>query len=323
MTTTEQSPKEPKEPLTPLSHADEAAVRDALKRCSPETVEAALQFRQTGNPDLANTIVIGILARFLEPDQRPKLQSECDHLRLMEDLGVDSLTMVEIVMLVEEILRVSIKNEDLRDLRTIADVKAYVNAVARGLPLPEKPIRLTIAEIAEIMPHQPPFLFLQDAELRTNESSGTYKISGQEPFLEGHFKDRPVFPASLQLEALGQLAVLFLLKGKHPEIAANADPAKIYFTAANGIRCSRICKPGDILTLIVRPKRVKHPLAIFEGGITVGGEKASFVEEIALTFDYLPPEVPVAAEAAGETADKDTDSPETTAPTQTAEAAAK
>jgi 3-hydroxyacyl-[acyl-carrier-protein] dehydratase len=294
-------------PTTPLSHANETAVRDALKRCSPETIEAALQFQQTGNPDLANTIVIGILARFLEPDQRPKLQGECDHLRLMEDLGVDSLTMVEIVMLVEEILHVTIKNEDLRDLRTIGDIKAYVNAIARGLPIPEKPIRLSIAEIAEVMPHQPPFLFLREAELRSNESSGSYRISGQEPFLEGHFKDRPVFPASLQLEALGQLAVLFLLKGKHPEIAGSVDATKIYFTAASGIRCSRICKPEDILSLIVRPKRVKHPLAIFEGSITVNGEKAAFVEEISLTFDFLPPAaVAVATGDAAGTADATT-----------------
>lgn len=273
-----------------LNPEEEQKIREELKRCSAETIEAALQFKLTRNPDLANTIVIGILARFLEPEQRPKLQGESDHLRLMDDLGVDSLTMVEIVMLVEEILSVTIKNEDLRDLRTIGEIKAYVNAVARGLPPPEKPVRVSIAEIAEVMPHQPPFLFLQDAELRLGETRGTYAISGQEFFLEGHFKDRPVFPASLQLEALGQLGVLFLLKAKHPGITGAVDATKIFFTSSNGVRCTRICRPGDVLTLIVRPKRIKHPVALFEGTITVNGEKAAFAEEITLTFDYLPPE---------------------------------
>jgi 3-hydroxyacyl-[acyl-carrier-protein] dehydratase len=133
-----------------------------------------------------------------------------------------------------------------------------------------------------------------------------------------------VFPASLQLEALGQLAVLFLLKGKHPEIAAGVDPEKIYFTAANGVRCSRICKPNDILSLIVRPKRVKHPLAIFEGCITVGGEKASFFEEVSLTFDYFPPPAVVAAEAAevAVAATGTVGGAESVATTQTTEAAA-
>lgn len=267
---------------------EEQELRDALKRCSPETIAAAIQFRQSNDANLANPIVIGILARFIEPEQRPKLQGESDHLRLMDDLGVDSLTMVEVVMLVEEVLQITIKNEDLRDLRTIGDVKGYVNAVAQGLPPPEKPVRVDVAEIVLAMPQQPPFLFLQEAEIRPAEARGTYKVSGQEFFLEGHFKDRPVVPASIQLEAIGQLGVLFLLKGKHSGIAGEVDAKKIFFTSSDGVRCSRICVPGDILTLTVKPKRIKHPVAIFEGAVTVNGERAAFVEEFALTFDYRP-----------------------------------
>ncbi|MDR1497083.1 MAG: phosphopantetheine-binding protein [Puniceicoccales bacterium] len=273
-------------------HHEESVIRESLKRCSAETIEAAIQFHHSGNPELANTIVIGILARFLEPDQRPKLNEECDHLRLMDDLGVDSLTMVEVVMLVEEVLHISIKNEDLRDLRTIGDVKAFVNAVARGLPPPEKPVCFNVAEIAEVMPQQPPFLFLQDAEIGRGEARGVYKISGQEFFLAGHFKDRPVFPASLQIEALGQLGVLFLLKGKHPDIADGVDASKIYFTSCNGVRSTRVCRPDDVLSFFLRPKRIKHPLAVFEGAVTVNGEKAAFAEEITLTFDYHQPVLP-------------------------------
>ena len=51
---------------------------------------------------------------------------------MYEDLGMDSLTMLEIVMLVEQTLQVSIDNEELKDLRTIGDVKAYLNAKAKG-----------------------------------------------------------------------------------------------------------------------------------------------------------------------------------------------
>jgi acyl carrier protein len=272
--------------VRPLSSEEEQQIRDSLKRCSAESVEAAVAFRKTGNADLIATVVIGILARFLEPEQRPKLVGDCDSLRLMDDLGVDSLTMVEVVMLVEETLVIKIDNEDLRDLRSIGDVKAYVNAKARGLPTPEKPMRVDIADIASVMPQQPPFLFVQEAELRAGEAKGVYKIAGQEFFLEGHFKGRPVFPASIQLEALGQLGVLFLLKGKHAGIEKPVNPETIFFMSADGVRCSRICLPGDVLSLSVKVKRIKHPIAVFEGQITVNGEKASFAEEIALTFDY-------------------------------------
>lgn len=271
--------------------AEEAKIREALRRCSPETVAAALGYRKNKDANLANTVVVGVLCRFVEPDQRPKLQGEPEHLRLLEDLGLDSLTMVEVVMLLEEVLQVHIKNEELQDLRTLGDVKAYVHALSSGLPPPKRPLRMDVAAIAASMPHQPPFLFLRDAELRTSEASGTYAIKGDEFFLSGHFKDRPVFPASLLLEALGQLAVLALLKGPagFGVGGASVDPASIYFTSADGVRCTRICKPGDVLDFIVRPKRVKHPLAVFEGHVSVNGEKAAFVEEVGLTFDFLRP----------------------------------
>ena len=49
---------------------------------------------------------------------------------------MDSLTMLEIVMLIEQTLKVSIDNEELRDLRTLGDVKAYLNAKAKERNLP-------------------------------------------------------------------------------------------------------------------------------------------------------------------------------------------
>jgi len=59
-----------------------------------------------------------------------------------------------------------------------------------------------------------------------------------------------------------------------------------------------MCKPGDILTLSVKPKRMKMPLATFEGAIRVGQEKAVIVEEITLTYAFVAAVNPVAAEPA-------------------------
>jgi 3-hydroxyacyl-[acyl-carrier-protein] dehydratase len=92
------------------------------------------------------------------------------------------------------------------------------------------------------------------------------------------------------LEALGQLAVLFLLKAHRPELTGPVASSRIFFTSCDGVRVQRVCRPHDILTLVVKPKRIKHPLAIFQGHITCGNERVSFAEEITLTFDYLKPE---------------------------------
>jgi 3-hydroxyacyl-[acyl-carrier-protein] dehydratase len=279
----------------PFAPDDEAALREALKRCSPSTFEAAVQFRKTGNADHMPAIVIGVIERFVEPDLRPKLKDADDDLRLIEDLGIDSLTMMEIVILVEEVLQLTINNDELRNLRTVGDVKTFIDCKIRGLPLPRPTKFLPIEHIGSVMPVQPPFLFLNEASVSSTGANGKYKITGQEFFLQGHFKDNPVMPASIMLEALGQLAVLFLLEGAPTEPGKSIGSNTIFFTGCEGVRAHRICKPGDLLTLSIKPKRMKMPLATFEGAIRVGQEKAVIVEEITLTFAYVESAVVPAA----------------------------
>ncbi len=272
--------------LKPFTVEDESALRDSLKRCSPATIEAAIAYRKTHEASHLPAVIIGVIERFVEPDLRAKLKEADDELRLVEDLGIDSLTMMEIVILVEDVLQLQINNEDLRNLRTVGDTKVFIDCKVRGLPPPRPTKFLPIEQIISIMPIQSPFLFLNEATITGANAQGKYKISGQEFFLQGHFKDNPVMPASLMLEALGQLAVLYLLEGAPPEDGKTIDRSKIFFTSCEGVRCHRICRPGDLLSLSIKPKRTKMPLATFEGSIRVAQEKAAMAEEITLTFAY-------------------------------------
>jgi len=275
------SPAAPKD----LSAEKEAELRESLKRCSAATLEAALKFLKTGDVEQLPVVVIGVIERFVDPDQRAKLHDGNDELRLIEDLGIDSLTMMEIVILVEEALQMTINNDELRNLRTVGDIKVFIDCKARGLPPPQPAKFLPIEQIAAVMPIQPPFLFLGEASVSSASASAKYKITGQEFFLQGHFKNNPVLPASIMLEALGQLAVLYLLEGYVPTEAGKVVNAEqIFFTGCEGVRAHRVCRPGDVLSLSIRPKRAKMPLATFEGTIRVGQEKAAIAEEITLTF---------------------------------------
>jgi 3-hydroxyacyl-[acyl-carrier-protein] dehydratase len=282
----------------PFTPEDETALREALKRCSPSTFEAAVQYRKTGNPEHVPAIVIGVIERYVEPDLRTKLKDADDDLRLIDDLGIDSLTMMEIVILVEDVLQMTINNDELRNLRTVGDVKIFIDCKIRGLPLPKPTKFLPIEHIGAVMPMQPPFLFLNEASVSSVGANGKYRITGQEFFLQGHFKDNPVMPASIMLEAVGQLAVLYLLEGAVAEPGKAVGANTIFFTGCEGVRAHRMCKPGDILTLSVKPKRMKMPLATFEGTIRVGQEKAVIVEEITLTYAFVTAVNPVAAEPA-------------------------
>ncbi len=280
-------------PPKQLAEGDEAALRESLRRCSEKTVEAAIAYRQTGSPKHIPAIIIGILERFVEPDLRPRLAADdSDELRVIEDLGLDSLTMMEIVMLVEEVTQTRIENDELRNLVSIGDIKTFVDCRARGVqpPAPAKP--MTGDEVRAIMPIQAPFLFLDEARVGPAQATASYRITGQEFFLAGHFKNNPVMPGSIMLEALGQLGVLHLLAGLPVEAGKVVAASTIFFASTDGVRCSRVCRPGDVLTLTLKPKRLKAPLATYTGHIRVGQEKAVVAEEITLTFGLVDAPAP-------------------------------
>ena len=56
--------------------------------------------------------------------------------KIADDLGIDSLTMMEIVMLAEEVLQLTIASEELCRLRTLDDAQQFIAAKVRGDPAP-------------------------------------------------------------------------------------------------------------------------------------------------------------------------------------------
>lgn len=105
---------------------DEATLRDSLKRCSADTIEKAVEFRKTGNAELVGDVVIGIIARFAEPEKRSLLDNPSDDLVILDDLGLDSLTMVEIVLAVEDTIGTTIGEDEVQAIRTLGDLKNFI-----------------------------------------------------------------------------------------------------------------------------------------------------------------------------------------------------
>lgn len=70
----------------------------------------------------------------------------------------------------------------------------------------------TLAEIKDILPHRPPFLFVDRiVEFADGQSIVTeYTLSAQEDFLKGHFPGRPIMPGVLISEALAQTCGLLV-----------------------------------------------------------------------------------------------------------------
>jgi 3-hydroxyacyl-[acyl-carrier-protein] dehydratase len=130
----ETNPRPGFEPLGELSPEADGQLREALKRCSPCTYYAAYQFRRTGDARRLPVIVVGVIERFVSAELRGKLKEPADRLRLAEDLAIDSLTWMEIVLLLEDVLQISIATDELRALRTLGEAQRWLATKVRGLP---------------------------------------------------------------------------------------------------------------------------------------------------------------------------------------------
>jgi len=218
-----------------------------------------VQFRKTGNAEHVPAVVIGVIERFVEPDLRVKLKDADDDLRLIEDLGIDSLTMMEIVILVEDVLQMTINNDELRNLRTVGDVKTFIDCKIRGLPLPKPTKFIPIEHIGAVMPIQPPFLFLNEASVSSTARTENTKSPARNFFSK--VTSRTIRHARFD-HARGAWPARGALSPRRRADRAGQDGqlADDFLHRLRGVRAHRICRPGDILTLSIKPKRMKMRL---------------------------------------------------------------
>ena len=128
-----------------------------------------------------------------------------------------------------------------------------------------------INKIQKILPHRYPFLLVDrvlDYEVGKHLTA-IKNVTINEPFFNGHFPHRPVFPGVLLIEAMAQASAILASLGED----ALANETTIYlFAGVNNVRFKRHVEPGVHVNLKVEMTRNKGRVWKTTATATVDGE---------------------------------------------------
>ena len=110
--------------------------QETLVGFSPEIIAAYVGFIERGNPTDLDAVVLGVLQFYLaHPPEKPLLELP-GTTRLIEDLGCDSLSMMDMVFMIEGLFDIKLKDEELRTLLTLDDLRRYLRGYFSSNPTP-------------------------------------------------------------------------------------------------------------------------------------------------------------------------------------------
>lgn len=119
----------------PSSTPSPAADPEAAIRHLPETARAAYrEFRATGSVDVLDPLILAILESFLPRKSARSLLDAPGTTRLMEDLGLDSLAITEIVFFTEDLFGIRIDNLELLEVRTLDELRSFIRRKVAARP---------------------------------------------------------------------------------------------------------------------------------------------------------------------------------------------
>ncbi len=96
-----------------------------LARFPAEVIAAFQRYRTSGDTDAVEAVVIAAVVDF-RPVTAAASQPITDGMRLLEDLGYDSVAVAELVFFLEDLFEMTITNDDILAVSTIGELRACV-----------------------------------------------------------------------------------------------------------------------------------------------------------------------------------------------------
>jgi 3-hydroxyacyl-[acyl-carrier-protein] dehydratase len=129
-------------------------------------------------------------------------------------------------------------------------------------------------EIEGILPHRPPFLFVDEVvEISETKIIAKKYVRDDEYFFKGHFPNEPIMPGVLIVEALAQTGGVMILQKRRGVIPL--------FLGIDKARFKKIVRPGDTLVMEVELLRDRGDIVKLSGIARVGDEIACQAEIMA------------------------------------------
>ena len=133
--------------------------------------------------------------------------------------------------------------------------------------------------VEDYLHHRPPYLMVERVRAIESHQICTEKtISGQEPFLAGHFPGAPIFPGAMMQEVCTQSAGILIAARHNPmEVYNTHDPHFNEFALGVLVRVKRsrfmgFARPGETLVAHIELQEKVGPMFDFKARLTVDGE---------------------------------------------------
>ena len=145
------------------------------------------------------------------------------------------------------------------------------------------PTIIEIDRILQILPHRWPFVMVDRVtEVVPRERIVGHKcVTVNEPWAQGHFPARPIFPGVLIIEALAQIGGI-LAYASEP---FDASSSLMYFLGIDKAKFRRPVTPGDRLDLEVHIVHHRTNVWKFRGEASVDGTLCASAELLASVVD--------------------------------------
>jgi len=154
-------------------------------------------------------------------------------------------------------------------------------------------------EVTALIPHRPPFLFVDrilSADTDSLVAERTWRA--EEDFYRGHYPEAPITPGVLLCEAVFQTGALYMAKAASAAKSGQASEGVPLLAKIGDVRFRAPVFPGDVVQIEVRKKETLGGFTMMDG--TIRKADGTRVLNVSFAVAWKMPDTGTTAGAGGQ-----------------------